>query len=390
MKTAALQLTPAVRAYLRRATWGLPREKQQEVWDELEEHLLTRAAQLQACGTAPPEALSRALAELGSPAQISAGMTGVYLMPKLVLMAAAGALALSAALYALAGGNDGKVVTLPILTMPSPSTLCAPEGSAALQLPVDSRRDKLICYRTAVDVKGNGTLVSLSAVQTAMGVYGGTARVLPDGRLEIRMPDNTWMRTKIVYHAGNESFIRANSLFDALISLRPRVSTTKITLEGYNQPILKLGDQAIQFGDDSNLKLGTGIYGALSGEVISSVIYKNSDDAYGFEQSYALPQSAKHSVQTPFVAGEVVTLIEQRSQNNFFVDTAEVGPGGMVQLRTLQKKLHFVSDSSQLSVAPAGGRTPALLVRVTNIPLNDLKSGIFVPKQITSDASSMP
>ena len=41
---AAAHATPTpLAAYLRRATWGLPRARQQELWDELEEHVLTRA-----------------------------------------------------------------------------------------------------------------------------------------------------------------------------------------------------------------------------------------------------------------------------------------------------------------------------------------------------------
>ena len=49
----AAPTSPAVHAYLRRATWGLPRERQQELWDELEEHLLTRAEQFQAARRVP-------------------------------------------------------------------------------------------------------------------------------------------------------------------------------------------------------------------------------------------------------------------------------------------------------------------------------------------------
>ncbi|QLG10449.1 hypothetical protein HLB42_06455 [Deinococcus sp. D7000] len=387
MTAATTELTPAARAYLRRATWGLPRARQQEVWDELEEHLLTRAAQLQACGAAPPEALARALTELGSPARVSAGMTGVYLMPKLILMASAGALALSAALYALAGGSAGNILTLPILTRTSPSTLCASEGSAALQLPVISRRDKLICYKTAVNAVGASPLVSLSTVQAAVGLHGGTAKLLSDNRLEIRMY-GTWSRTGIVYKTENESYIPASSLFNALVNLRPHLPATETTLSGYDHPVLRVGDRAIQFGSGPESKLGEGIYNSLSDQVISSLLYQiPPDKAFTFDTYFASTPAATHVVQTPFDAGEVVTLLQQAGKNKFYVDTAEVGAGGTVKLKTAQRKLRFVAKAAQLNLPAADGRTPALLVRVTNIPLNNLKSGIFVPAKTTSDAN---
>ncbi|WP_019588185.1 hypothetical protein [Deinococcus apachensis] len=52
-----------------------------------------------------------------------------------------------------------------------------------------------------------------------------------------------------------------------------------------------------------------------------------------------------------------------------------------------QAHLRFVSTPAQLTPNPINGRIPALLVRVTNVPLRNLKSGIFLPTQRTSDAN---
>ncbi|GGI91309.1 permease prefix domain 1-containing protein [Deinococcus wulumuqiensis] len=65
--TAVTAPPPALEAYLRRATAGLPPAKRQEVWDELEEHVYCRAEQLEWQGAAPEQALAQALAELGPP-----------------------------------------------------------------------------------------------------------------------------------------------------------------------------------------------------------------------------------------------------------------------------------------------------------------------------------
>ena len=57
--------TPApLEAYLRRAALGLPPERREEVWNELEEHVLCRVEQLEFQGHPPGEALEQALREL--------------------------------------------------------------------------------------------------------------------------------------------------------------------------------------------------------------------------------------------------------------------------------------------------------------------------------------
>ena len=50
-----------------------------------------------------------------------------------------------------------------------------------------------------------------------------------------------------------------------------------------------------------------------------------------------------------------------------------------------QARLRFVSNPAQLGPYPSGGRINAMLVKVTNIPLSKLKTGIFLPAQATSD-----
>lgn len=100
--TAVTATPPALEQYLRRATAGLPPAKRQEVWDELEEHVYCRAEQLEWQGAAPEQALAQALAELGPPLRVSAGMNGVHNMPKILSIGGIAALIVTAGLYALA------------------------------------------------------------------------------------------------------------------------------------------------------------------------------------------------------------------------------------------------------------------------------------------------
>lgn len=61
--------------YLRRATRGLRGRKRREVQEELEAHLCERVTAHQIGGLTEVEAVERALTELGSPQEVSVGMT---------------------------------------------------------------------------------------------------------------------------------------------------------------------------------------------------------------------------------------------------------------------------------------------------------------------------
>ncbi len=80
-------------------------------------------------------------------------------------------------------------------------------------------------------------------------------------------------------------------------------------------------------------------------------------------------------------------LVIRQGQDKYWGDIGPVQPDGSVSLFYPSPHLRFVSSVDQLSPYPSGGRIPALLVRVTNVPLNNLKSGIFLPAQPTSDAA---
>lgn len=100
--------TPELERYLRRATWGLPRARRKELRNELEEHALERAHRLTLLGLSPPDALKRALRDLGPSERVGAGMSQVYLMPVLIRSAAVLALGLTIGLNVLTSGTAQK------------------------------------------------------------------------------------------------------------------------------------------------------------------------------------------------------------------------------------------------------------------------------------------
>lgn len=79
--------------YLRQATRGLWGRKRREVREELEAHLHDRVMAYRIGGLGEAEAVERALAELGSPQEVSVGMTRIYTLPTVMGSGAAMAVA---------------------------------------------------------------------------------------------------------------------------------------------------------------------------------------------------------------------------------------------------------------------------------------------------------
>lgn len=375
MNAVALQTTPAVRAYLRRATWGLPKERQQEIWDELEEHLLTRAAQLQACGVAPSEALASALAELGSPTRISAGMTGVYLMPKLILMVGAGALALSAALYALAGGE--KAITLPIHKhLPVP--VCKNIRPDQVTGTIVSNWMDVVCYFPAPPTQamqsggsaGFSIFVDQRTVETMITALNGTTQLNSNGVLEISFPDA--LQSKIEWPVTTQ--LEGQNYFPARILIQNQAPIPQ-TLSGYAQPLIHVGHKLSAVGDGTDAQVGPDFYNSIAQDLIGLI-------EPGVIATEAYTGARTHNIQTSLKAGEVVVAITHSYDDAYLMTFAPVDTQSIAAIRVNPAKISIVSNFNQLRQPTSDNSTPALIVRVTNIPLNNLKSGILTPEQV--------
>lgn len=382
--TRAVVTTPrALHAYLRRATWGLPRARQQELWDELEEHVLTRAEQLQCSGASPQAALSQALAELGSPGRVALGMTQVYAMPKLLIAAGTVALGISAALFSLAGGS-GAVLNLPVLTSAPVKPSCV-RGTAPTsdRITIVSRKDGVTCYTFKDPRVYEGAYLSLSGVRQAVAGTGGRVESQPDGRIKLVL-DRSQIRFPPSFTRDGERYFLAAALASTLYNER----VEQVQLQGYERPSLRFNNLTLNFGDGTQAGFGKAFYRGLALELLGYILFDaRTDGTLSYSISTVVPGgSEEHRVQTGLKPGEVVLLATKRAGSNYDLDTAPVQADGTAVLSIAPTKLRFVSDPAQLGPYPSGGRINALLVRVSNIPLNQLRQGIFVPAQATSDA----
>lgn len=368
----------ALHAYLRRATWGLPTGRQQELWDELEEHVLARADQLQVAGLSPAQALTQAIRELGPPGSVTLGMAKVYTMPKILIAAGTAALALSAALYAVAGGG-GKTVSLPVSTnLPMP--VCQPKLPENVRVTVVSNWENSICFfRIAPGYPTNKTieselLVTQQAVEQVVAAIGGESHLQSNGILSISIPSFPTP----VSMARITTRVNATNYFPAHMLLVP-TSAVPQYLTGFQRPIIHAGNQQFSLNQDASSDKVMPFYESISPKLLSSLGLP-----WGYRSSPANMHS--HSVPTHLNAGEVVMAVTRGAGDSYQSNFSEVLDGGELSIRFDRMHVAFVSDPQRLKERQPDGRTPVLLVRVTNIPLNQLRQGIFVPAQATSDA----
>ncbi|AFD28140.1 permease prefix domain 1-containing protein [Deinococcus gobiensis] len=370
-----LRSQAALQLYLRRATWGLPLARRQTVWDELEEHVLERAAHLEVQGTLPAEALDRALRELGPPLRISAGMNGVYNMPKLVMLGTAATLAVSGALYALAGGAGGKTVTLLVLE-DGPAKPCTQGAEAPLPLPVVSKDKFSTCYQDD-SRRRRGAFLSFGTVQAAWQAIGGEANIQPDGRLKLTFPEGGYTVMPREFNIGGEGYVMAARL---LAELSNTWGKAQLIVSGFDRPVLHLGETVIRLGDGT-VSIGDAFYSEVAGQVIGALAYR-PDVPYSAEMLYASATDATQTVHTGLPAGEVVVALQREGKDRFRIAYGPVGADGVVRFKLGRGQVRFVASAAELEPVQSGQSTPTLLVRVSNVPLNKLQGGVLSPAQL--------
>ncbi|THF68018.1 hypothetical protein E7T06_18440 [Deinococcus sp. Arct2-2] len=336
-------------AYLRRATLGVPRQHRQELWDELEDHLLTRSRHLQAMGHPQDAALAQALAELGVPGRVSIGMgrvfrTGSFALGLGLLMATATLLALR--------------------PTPAPEVLSVQPPWAGVVRSLACSRGSTPCLAATL----GDVWLQPDEVAAALRRPGVRASVARDGTLQIiwRGHPVTVPASPVTVHAsltsGAHPRIGAAALTAALLQVEP-----ELRVRGYNRmPVLQGG-------------LLTLTLSPAQGQMTSAAYYRGLGRVLLARMSPAAPaesttgRSPLHRLTTALAPGEVVMLVTRTADGRVNFDVAPVGTGGRVRLRSaashsVSVQLKLVTNISELGPATDNG-LPALLVQLTNVPL---------------------
>lgn len=369
MTTAAHTTPRALTAYLTRATWGLPEARRQELWDELEEHILTRADHLTLTGLTPTQATAQAIHELGPPAHVTLGMAQVYTMPKLILTAATLALGISAGLYALAGSGATSTTLTVIRAAPVKPSCVRGTKPSGNDITIVSEKGGITCY-TFNDAKMyQGVFLKGTDVTRALDAQGVT--LSRDGR-----------SLALAGHSVNARFTRDGAtFFDASSVVDLLTQARSVRFSGYTSPHVQVGDATLLLNAGTE-DIGAAFYNSSNSVFLSALVGQPVRGSY----FVGTKTSPEHLISTGLKTGEAVMLVTSRGGTSFMVDTGKVDARGQLIVHSRDRQLQFVSSLDQLGPYLSGGRRNALLVRITNLPLNDLKSGIFVPDQATSDA----
>ncbi|GHG29823.1 hypothetical protein CBQ26_04210 [Deinococcus indicus] len=368
--TTATHTTPrALTAYLRRATWGLPEARRQELWDELEEHVLTRADHLTLTGLTPTQATAQAIRELGPPAHVTLGMAKVYIMPNFILAAGTLALALSAGLYALAGSGATSTTLTVVRQAPVKPSCVRGTKPSGDNITIVSEKGGVTCYTFNDHEVNKGVFLKGTDVTRALETQGVTlsrnGRSLALGGTSVNAR----------FTRDGVAFFDASSVVDLL------TRTRSVRFSGYTSPRMQVGDATLLLNAGPE-DIGAAFYNSSNSVFLSALIGQPVWGSY-FVGTKTGPE---HLISTRLQKGEAVMLVTSRGGTNFMVDAGKVDAQGRLSVHSQDRQLRFVSSIDQLGPYLSGGRRSALLVRITNVPLSDLKSGVFVPAQATSDA----
>ena len=380
---------PVLASYLCRATWGLPKARQQELWDELEEHVLERADHLCAFGTPYKLALRQAVSELGPPARVSAGMSEVYLMPNMIRVGLV--VAVAGVLTALGLGGS-QLLTLPVLSERPVTPSCAkgtrPSGP---MITIVSEKNGITCYTFNMPSVYEGSYISVTDLKRAFEAAHLQFNPRSDGGLSVRYPNGEQREIGVEFSKNGQSYVDADSL---IVSTARHPVTSTLSIKGYDNPTIDFGEYRLQVGATSAPAKGNFFYSDLAPTLVGLLITPRLADGWNSTVSLAerriLPAEAlalpRHVVRTKLKPGAVVMLVTKWKHSSYATDIAPVNQDGTVTLMDPHKSLRFVSNPVTMAQVAADIQSEAVLVKVSDTPLRNLKTGIFLPSQISSDA----
>ncbi|RTR25341.1 hypothetical protein [Deinococcus radiophilus] len=201
---------------------------------------------------------------------------------------------------------------------------------------------------------------------------------LHEGTRTIQLPSQLRRDGEVYYSAATVLKSLTEIVPDAYLTPLPRLG---MQVSGLNVDFgLATASEAQRFLDDLSFPLVT----TLLPEVFEGTAECPDEKTCEFVlPTVASPATAQLSrrVQTGLPAGEVVMLVmpEPKDGGGYYVATAPVQAGGWAELRVREQPQQFVTDTAAVLAKPEN-LGHALLVRMTNTPLNDLASGIIQPQ----------
>lgn len=244
----------ATDTYLRRATRGLWGRRRREVREELEAHLNERVLAHRIAGLGEAGAVERALAELGNPRDVSAGMMRLYTLP--TVMGSGAALAAACVLVvSLLPKGAAQAPVASSFYWPSAECTAALRSSSILRpyqvceeldnsLWLDPQELKAAFEAQGVTVRGDDETLRLtfpdsSPVDIPVG-RSGAPRVTVEGTEKPAVPGSV-------------------SLWNLVTGVSEQ-SDLAVRFEGWDNPVVHIGNASFQLGTELRQVKGGDFY----------------------------------------------------------------------------------------------------------------------------------
>ncbi len=244
--------------YLKQATRGLWGRKQREVREELEAHLHERVMAHRIAGLSETDAVERALAELGNPREVSAGMARLYTLP--TVMGSGVALA-ATCIAVVALLPNGVAQSLPG-TFYWPSAECVKTLEADTKQPSGNdcfSADNSLwinqqALRRALEPQGVAfSKTSGNSIHGLLGLTfpGSTPVYIPLGPPDVSVMDETGRNiAPVPRYQSFWDFVKAASYQKDL----------RIEVEGWDNPTVHFNTASLQIGTDARPMAGIEFY----------------------------------------------------------------------------------------------------------------------------------
>jgi hypothetical protein len=384
---AAQQVAPALERYLKRATFGLNAERRQAIWDELEEHILTRQDGYCLLGHDPDMALRLAISELGPALKLSAGMNWVHNMPKMIL--AFSLTALLGALTAVALSSAPPLVEVisqrPIV--PECSRLSQPLKYDPT-ITIISHHGNLYCYTYNQPVQYRGTFVNIDNLATTISGQGisVSSQIIKNGKKKWILTSNNRAKTSLIYSdfmRDGKSYIDLYNLVDGLTALG------QITVTGYLEPTIQVGDVRFRVPKTPAHAAAAPLWNEEMYDLVVKLFRKSNGRVAGSSRALYRPDGMPvHTIQVGGQPDPIYGLIYYDAQEVLIYDFNAVAENGSVEFFSSRQKIEIVTDPKKVTPYFKNGRAQALLIRLSGRidKATGAEYSIIQPSQLTSDA----
>jgi hypothetical protein len=369
--------------FLRQASRGLWGHERQTVRRELESHIRQRAQRYEIDGSSEVEAIKLAIADLGEPQEISAGMKGVYTMANTIRV---GVFTAALATFVFMGAQLSTAQVTGTYQFPTPDCI---EKNQTTYTIVDQE------YRCNY---GNGEFyVSIQSVQAVLEPLGVTFKKLTDHEIIIRFPEgeSVTMPTHLGYwQAADKSnklhdlpvingYIYASTFIEKLFGTHLRAR-----IEGWDNPKITVGKTSFRLGTDSQIVSAGSAYGGLISRMLRNTVPDfGTWPNFGTDVKLVEPsQSFTHKIRVDLKPGSIaVVLSDDRAMTIAYQKTRQtlpaikrafvalVGTDGTISYTSFSRTLAVVNQE-QISRGVANGHaTIAVFQYLGNDTLNALQ-----------------